>query len=195
MNRRIERGQATRGQFIDIATRLFAEHGYDGTSIDAVLKESGASRGSLYHHFASKEALFEAVLDRVEAEIGEKVIVAGAGIADPVEELRAGCLAWMRQAGDPVVQRIVLVDAPSVLGWVRWREIEEAGGLGLLQAALQAVSEAGRLDPELVDLFAHMMLAALNEVALLIARTEDPAEAQRMGETAVDELLGRLLGS
>lgn len=195
MNRKIERGQATRGQFIDIATRLFAEHGYDGTSIDAVLKESGASRGSLYHHFASKEALFEAVLDRVEAEIGEKVIVAGAGIADPVEELRAGCLAWMRQAGDPVVQRIVLVDAPSVLGWVRWREIEEAGGLGLLQAALQAVSEAGRLDPELVDLFAHMMLAALNEVALLIARTEDPAEAQRMGETAVDELLGRLLGS
>jgi AcrR family transcriptional regulator len=195
VNRRIERGQATRGQFIDIATRLFAEHGYDGTSIDAVLKESGASRGSLYHHFASKEALFEAVLDRVEAEIGEKVIVAGAGIADPVEELRAGCLAWMRQAGDPVVQRIVLVDAPSVLGWVRWREIEEAGGLGLLQAALQAVSEAGRLDPELVDLFAHMMLAALNEVALLIARTEDPAEAQRMGETAVDELLGRLLGS
>ncbi|HEY3142352.1 MAG TPA: TetR/AcrR family transcriptional regulator [Acidimicrobiales bacterium] len=195
MNRKIERGQATRGQFIDIATRLFAEHGYDGTSIDAVLKESGASRGSLYHHFASKEALFEAVLDRVEAEIGEKVIVAGAGIADPVEELRAGCLAWMWQAGDPVVQRIVLVDAPSVLGWVRWREIEEAGGLGLLQAALQAVSEAGRLDPELVDLFAHMMLAALNEVALLIARTEDPAEAQRMGETAVDELLGRLLGS
>jgi AcrR family transcriptional regulator len=195
VNRKIERGQATRGQFIDIATRLFAEHGYDGTSIDAVLKESGASRGSLYHHFASKEALFEAVLDRVEAEIGEKVIVAGAGIADPVEELRAGCLAWMRQAGDPVVQRIVLVDAPSVLGWVRWREIEEAGGLGLLQAALQAVSEAGRLDPELVDLFAHMMLAALNEVALLIARTEDPAEAQRMGETAVDELLGRLLGS
>jgi AcrR family transcriptional regulator len=195
VNRKIERGQATRGQFIDIATRLFAEHGYDGTSIDAVLKESGASRGSLYHHFASKEALFEAVLDRVEAEIGGKVIVAGAGIADPVEELRAGCLAWMRQAGDPVVQRIVLVDAPSVLGWVRWREIEEAGGLGLLQAALQAVSEAGRLDPELVDLFAHMMLAALNEVALLIARTEDPAEAQRMGETAVDELLGRLLGS
>lgn len=193
MNKKIERGQATRSHILDVATRLFAEHGYDGTSIDTVLKELGISRGSLYHHFSGKRALFEAVLLKVEADIGAATVEASAGLTDPAEALRAGSLAWIRLAGDPVVKRIVLVDAPAVLGWERWREIEEEGGLGLLRFALQAIADEGRLPEDQVELFAHMMLAALNEVALLIARATDPTEAQRLGETAVDELLRRLL--
>ena len=192
--RNSERGAATREQFVAVGMRLFAERGYDDTSIEAVLQATGASRGSLYHHFKGKDALFEAVLETVETDVGQRTIAATAGAADAVEALRAGCLAWIRIAGDPVVQRILLIDAPAVLGWQRWRELEEHHALGMIKLALGAVAETGRLAPDLVDMFAHVLLASVNEIALLIARADDQAEATRSGANAVDELLRRLLG-
>jgi len=194
VDRRQDRGQATRDQLVTEATRLFAERGFDATSVEAVLDAAGVSRGSLYHHFKSKEALFEAVLDAAEVRIGEATLLAAAGAGDdPVAVLRAGALEWIRLAGDPVVQRIVLIDAPAVLGWERWREIEEQNALGNLRFAMQAVADDGRIDATLVDPFAHMLLAAINELALIVARAADTAAAQHQAETAVDELLTRLL--
>lgn len=190
----VQRGQATRHHVVTVATQLFAERGYEATSIDAVLHEAGVSRGSLYHHFPGKDALFEAVLEAVEERVGLEVVSAAAGSADPVDGLRAGCQAWVRLAGDPVVQRILLVDAPSVLGWQRWRDLEERHALGLLRAALQAVADTGRLAPDLVDVFAHVVLAAMNEIALLVAQAHDPTAEQQAGTAAVDEVLDRLLG-
>jgi AcrR family transcriptional regulator len=194
VDRRQDRGQATRDQLVAEATRLFAERGFDATSIEAVLEAAGVSRGSLYHHFKSKEALFEAVLDAAEARIGEATLLAAMGAGDdPVASLRAGALEWIRLAGDPVVQRIVLIDAPAVLGWERWREIEEQNALGMLRLAMQTVADDGRLDPTLVDPFAHVLLASINELALVVARAEDTADAQASAEAAVNELLTRLL--
>ena len=194
MDRRHDRGQATREQLVAAATRLFAERGFETTSVEAVLDAAGVSRGSLYHHFKSKEALFEAVLGAAEVRIGEATLLAAAGVGDdPVDVLRAGALEWIRLAGDPVVQRIVLIDAPAVLGWERWREIEEENALGNLRAAMQLVVDDGRLDAGLADPFAHMLLASVNELALMVARADDTATAQRQAEVAVDELLTRLL--
>ena len=193
VNRNIQRGAATREHIVTVATRLFAARGYEDTSIEAVLHEAGISRGSLYHHFASKEALFDAVLEGVYADLGTSTQGIVVEVTDPVALLRAGSLAWVRQAGDPVVQRILLIDAPAVLGWQRWRELDERHALGLIRAAVQAVADAGRLPEGMVDTFAHVILALLNEIALLIARADDPAEAIRSSEAAVDEILRRLL--
>lgn len=192
-NKNVERGLATRGQLIEVATRLFGSRGYEDTSIDAVLREAGVSRGSLYHHFTGKDALFEAVLEQIEARAGSEAIAAASGASDPVDALRAGCLAWIRLAGDPVVQRILLIDAPSVLGWQRWRAKEEAHALGLIRAGLQAAADDGRLRPDLVSMFAHVLLASLNEVALLVARSDDPDSAMQAGAEIIDELMRRLL--
>jgi AcrR family transcriptional regulator len=193
MNKKIERGQSTRDQLIAIASRLFGARGYEGASIEAVLGESGMSRGALYHHFASKEALFDAVLDAVEDDIARKIADATRGLTDPAEALQAGLLAWVRLAGDPLVQQVVLIDAPAVLGWQEWREKETQYAFGLLKGALQALAEAGRLPADLVDVFAHVVLAAVNEIALLIAQADDAEAAMQTGEAAVDELLRRLL--
>lgn len=108
--------------------------------------------------------------------------------------LRAGCLAWIQMAGDPVVRRILLVDAPAVLGWERWRELEERHALGLIKAALALVAEEGHLDPGMVDVFSHVVLASINEIALLVAGADDPVSALESNTHAVDELLTRLLG-
>jgi AcrR family transcriptional regulator len=195
LDKRSERGQATRDTLVAVATRLFAERGFDGTSIEAILDEAGVSRGSLYHHFASKEALFEAAFMAVEARIGEETARASLGAPDVIAGLRAGSLEWMRLAGDPIVQRVVLIDAPAVLGWQRWREIEEATALGLIKLAMQSAGAEGRIPPELADVFAHMLLATVNELALVIARSDDQAAAQRTAQAAVDELFARLLNA
>ena len=194
MNKNVERGQATRAHLIDVATRLFAAHGYDGTSVKMVLAESGASRGSLYHHFAGKDALFWAVLEEVAARVGRQLAEAERDAPDPVAALRAGLLGWIRLAADPVVQQTVLIDAPAVLGWQRWRELDEQNSLGWIKAALTYAAEAGSIERRHVEVFAHIVLAAVNEVALMIARAGDPVAALSAGESAVAEFLDRLMG-
>jgi AcrR family transcriptional regulator len=191
-NRNVARGEATRGQLIAIATRMFAERGYEDTSIEAVLREAGVSRGSLYHHFPSKEALFEAVAEEVETSVGAQTIAAASGLTNPVEAMRAGFVAWIRLAGDPVVQRILLIDGPSVLGWDRWRAMEDRHALGLIRAGVQIIADLGQTRPELVDMLAPMLLASVNEVALLVARADDQEAAMQAGAEVVDELLQRL---
>jgi AcrR family transcriptional regulator len=193
-NKNVARGEATRSQLIAVARRMFAERGYEDTSIEGVLREAGVSRGSLYHHFASKEALFEAVAEDVETTVGTQTIAATAGADGPVAALRAGFLAWVRLAGDPVVQRILLIDGPAVLGWERWRAMEERHAFGAIRLVLQAAAPQARLQPEMVDTLAHVLLASVNEVALLVARSDDPQAAMKSGEEAIDELLRRLLG-
>jgi len=191
--KRAAQGQATRDQIVAVATRLFATHGYDGTSIEAVLSAAGVSRGALYHHFAGKEALFEAVVqavsDRITVELTETI----SDRTDPLDALHTAAVAWIDLAGDPVIQRILLVDAPSVLGWERWRTMDDGRTLGAMRGMLQAVSDGGHLPPELVTPFAHMILAALDEIVLVIARAPDSGAAVASGRTAVEELLRRLL--
>jgi hypothetical protein len=85
---------------------------------------------------------------------------------------------------------VLFRSAPAVLGWHRWRAIEEAHGLGALKLVLGAT---GRVDPALNDAFAHMLLAALNETALQVAAADDPEAQSLIGEAAVTELLDRLL--
>ncbi len=193
-NKNVERGRVTRAHLIEVATRLFAEHGYDGTSIDAVLVESGVSRGSLYHHFPGKEALFWAVLEDVGARVGQQAEEIIRDAPDPVAALRAGGLAWIRMAGDPVVRQIMLIDAPAVLGWQRWRELDEQGPLGLIRDFLTYAAEAGRIEHRHVDTFAHIVLAAANEVSMVVARADDPAAALTDCESAFAEFLDRLIG-
>ncbi|SFQ37194.1 DNA-binding transcriptional regulator, AcrR family [Amycolatopsis arida] len=193
MDKKRERGHATRDHVVTVATRLFAEHGYDGTSVEAVLRESGLSRGALYHHFPGKDALFTAVLEALHRRVDERMAAATRGSSDPVAAVRAGCAAWIRLTGDPAVQRILLLDAPAVLGWQRWRELDEQHVLGRIRRALTDAAGAGLLAADHVDVFAHALLATMNEVGLMLARARDHAAAVEPAEAAVDELLRRLL--
>lgn len=195
IDRRIDKGQATRRHLIEVATELFADRGYEGTSIEAVLERTRMSRGSLYHHFRGKDRLFEAVVESVHRQVGESALAAvnASGATEPHDLLKAAELAWIRLAGEPVVRRILLIDAPTVLGWRRWRDLEAQYGLGMLKTVLQQAADAGRVPADLVESFAHILLAAGNELALVIALAEDVPAAQATAEAAVEEFLTRLL--
>ena len=106
---------------------------------------------------------------------------------------RTAALGWIDMAGDPVIQRIMLVDAPSVLGWEQWRAMDEGRTVGAMRDMLQAVSDSGRLPQELVGPFSYMIVAALDEAAMVVARAPDSGAAVAEGRRAVEELLNRLL--
>ncbi len=192
VNRRVEQGNATRAVLVDVATDLFATGGYDDTSIPAVLAAAGVSRGALYHHFASKEALFEAVLESVEIRVAARVARAVGDISEPFEALRKGCSAYIGMCREPAIRQISLIDAPAVLGWERWREIDARHAFGMLKASVAALAAAGRLQGDLIDSVAHMLLASLMEIALMVARAGEGRLAVRRGQTAFDDLLNAL---
>jgi AcrR family transcriptional regulator len=194
MDKRSDRGKTTREHIVSVATRLFTENGYEGTSIELVLQACGISRGALYHHYANKEALFNEVLVSVEKQVAMKVGEAAQGTSNPLDALRAGTGAWLALARDPTVRQIVLIDAPSVVGWQAWREIDNQHALGLLKMALQMAASAGRMRPDRVEVYAHMLLAVLIEMSLMIARSDDAITAIEIGKEAVEQLLSRLAG-
>ncbi len=188
------KGLKTRARIVEIATGLFARAGYDATSIETVLAKSGTSRGALYHHFKDKAALFEAVLEAQEASIGATLRAASVGISDPLAAMRAGGDAWLSLSHDTAVRQIVLIDAPAVLGWQKWREIDARFGFGLIKAGLKNLSKAGRLDAAMVEPLSHVLLASMMELALVVARAENPTAANKSARAALHALIDRLLG-
>jgi AcrR family transcriptional regulator len=193
MPTKLEKAASTKAKIISVARRLFATRGYDGTSTEAVLEESQVSRGALYHHFENKEALFAEVMEAVEADITAATAHARKNVTDPVEALRQAFNTFLDLACETEVRQIVLIDAHSVLGWQKWREIEERYGLGRLKQALKLIASTGRIHEDMVDVFAHILLASLIEVAFIVSRSPDPRAASKTGQKAIKELLERLL--
>jgi len=160
------------------ARTLFAERGYEEVSAEQIVRTAGVTRGALYHHFGGKPELLDAVYDQLEREVTERIarVVLGSELESPLEAMRAGVGAFLEECAQPEVRQIALTDAPAVLGWERWREIAAANGLGLIEASLAAAIEAGEVRPLPVRPTAHLLLGALDEAAMLAARSENPAD-------------------
>ncbi|MET7952189.1 helix-turn-helix domain-containing protein [Micromonospora sp. NPDC005324] len=188
---RVVKGHQTRTRLLAAARELFGRRGYDDTSIELILQAAGVQRGGFYHHFGSKQAAFDAVLDTVIAELAVEVASATPRDADPRTVLRVGCAAWLRLLLDPSVQRITLLDPPSVLGWKRWREIDEQHILVNLRRTLKRLPSKTTCPAEEIDLLAHLLLAAVGEAALHIASSDAPHAAL----AAADSAVGRLIDS
>lgn len=180
-----ERTESTRAALISAARRLFTERGYEAVGTEEIVRAAGVTRGALYHHFGGKPGLLEAAYELLEAESTERVarIVLGSDLSSPLAAMKAGVEAFLDECAEPELRQVALHDAPAVLGWERWREIGAAHGLGLIEASLAAAIEAGEIRDLPVKPMAHLLLGALDEAAMLIARTDD--EASRAEVTAV----------
>jgi AcrR family transcriptional regulator len=190
VNRHTQRSERTRAQLVATARELFAARGYAEVSTEEVVRSAGVTRGALYHQFAGKEELFRAVLEQVEDELTQRVAatVLEAGATDAFAALHAGVGATLDAALDHEVVRFTNL-APTVLGWDAWRELGERYGLGLVRASLQAAMDAGALARAPTDPLAQILLAALEEAMLYVARATDPHGAR----TEAGEALGRLI--
>jgi AcrR family transcriptional regulator len=189
-----DRTADTQEALIGAARQLFATHGYADIGTEAIVRTAGVSRGALYHHFADKTGLFAAVFETVEAEIAARLGegIAAANESDPIEMMRLGARIWLDFCADPEVHRIVLIDAPAVLGWSRWTEISTRYNIGLVRTLLTQAIDAGRIPPQPVDATAHILLGAVREAVLYLARSQDALQARQETGAVLDRMIRAL---
>jgi AcrR family transcriptional regulator len=187
--RQADRSEATRASLLSVARTTFAERGFADTSTEEIVRRAGVTRGALYHHFRDKEDLFRAVFEDIEAELARRSMDAAVAHSDLREGLYAACAEFLDACLEPDVQRIALIDAPSVLGWDEWREIDARHALGLITLAVQAAIVEGIIPEQPSVPLAHMLMGALTEGAMLIARSSDTTKTRvEVGHT-VERLL------
>ncbi|AYF79421.1 TetR/AcrR family transcriptional regulator [Nocardia yunnanensis] len=195
MIRQAERSESTRATLIAAARELFAERGYAAVGTPEIVERAGSSRGALYHQFKDKKDLFRAVYEQVQQEILQQVgeTMAAAPPTDALAALEAGLHNFLLSCVDTERVRIALIDAPSVLGWQEWREVDEKYGLGLVVGGLQAGIEAGVLRADLdIRPLSLIILSALGEAAMFIANADDPETARAHTEPVVLALINGL---
>lgn len=187
-----ERLAATRAALLKEARAIFATAGYEAAATEEIVKRAKVTRGALYHHFKDKRDLFEAVVEEVARGIATTIDDTAVPSRTPLETLVEGMRAFLDACLDPAVRRIYLIDAPAVLGWHRWREIDAPHGVRSLREGIAAVLEA-QPDPALaIEPLTFMLSGASNEAALWVAEAEDEKSARRAVDRTLGELIERL---
>ncbi len=183
---------ATRAALLDEATTLFAERGYAGTSLEDVASASQVTRGAVYHHFAGKQALFEAVLQLQEARATE-AIAAAATAPDPWDAAMLALDAYLRQCCDPVYGRLVWVEGPAALGWRRWRECERNYAYGLVEHFIRDLVDGGYLEDRAFESLVQFSFWMLGGAGLAVAEAS-PEDKPRVRDEW-GHLIGQAIGS
>jgi len=192
--RRAEYSASTKRALVEVAQGLFSEHGYAGTSLDAIVAGARVTKGALYHHFAGKQALFEAVFERVEREASKAIHDQIKNEQDPWQKARAGLKAFLEVVRDPTYRRIVIQDGPAVLGYERFREQEERSTFANVLAIVASVLSAGRLDVDdaMQRTFARIFFGAMSSAGESVSLAEDPEAAGDRVEAAIGVILDGL---
>ena len=192
-----QRTAATQARLLAAGRELFSTQGYTAVSTQAVVDAAGVTRGALYHQFGDKAGLFTEVYEQVERELVATISarVVAANPADQLEAMRVGARLFLEECSAPDVQRIVLIDAPSVLGWQRWLEMGEKYGLGVIEAMLAQAIADGVVPEQPLRPTAHVLLGALDEAALFVARADDAAAALHQMYAVCDRVISGIAGS
>jgi len=193
-SRRQQFSAATKEALIDVAEELFTEHGYASTSLDAIVSGAEVTKGALYHHFSGKQALFQAVSERVEARASEQIRRTIADQDDPWEKAEQGLQQFLRTVQEPAYRRLVIQDGPAVLGYERYREQEERSAFAVvLDLVREVFTERGlEVDEEMAATFGRLFFGALSSAGESVANADDPEAAAARVEIAVRFILAGL---
>jgi AcrR family transcriptional regulator len=191
-----ERTAATRALLIGAGRKLFADKGFADVPTQAIVAAAGVTRGALYHQFADKAGLFAAVYEEVERDLVADIAreITQAQPLDPLEAMRAGARLFLDRCAAPDVQRIVLIDAPAVLGWDQWRAVGVKYGLGVIEGMLAHAIAEGAIPEQPLRPTAHVLLGALDEAALYVSRAGDGDQARKDMDAVCDRLLSGIAG-
>jgi AcrR family transcriptional regulator len=184
------RGDRTRRDLVDAGRALFVQKGYFETSISDLVARSGVgTRGAFYHHFKDKAELFRAVFEEVERDLTLRSLASPPQGADAWEKLSVGMRGFLESALEPEVQRVMLLDGPVVLGWQTLRSIQESNSIALINEMVDEAIAEGIIDDHPVGELTHLLVAAVEEAALLVAHAERPAKARARAAKVLDRLL------
>jgi AcrR family transcriptional regulator len=185
--RRAAYSASTKRALIDVAEQRFTESGYAAASLDAIVAGARVTKGALYHHFSGKQALFEAVFERVENDAAKRIQMALKDQKDPWAKALAGLRAFLAVVQEPGYRRIVIQEGPAVLGYERFREQEERSTFGSVLDIVRSVLGAGEweLDEGMLQTFARIFFGAMSSAGESVATAKDPELAAWRVEAAI----------
>ncbi len=189
-SRREQYSEATRTALLAAATRRFAEHGYAGTALEDIAGDIQATRGAIYHHFAGKTALFEAVFDQLETNAMELSAAAAAGAAEPWAAAFSALEVFLDRCCDPVYGKIVWLEAPIALGWLRWQAAEEQYAYGLVERLIQALIDSGDIEHQPLETTTRLVFGMLGTAGMALAEASDVDKPRLKAEYAA--VIGRM---
>ena len=172
-----EQSQVTADTIIARARELFSSREYSSVSLEQIATAAGVTRGALYHHFSSREGLFSAVHDQVQASIADAISAATESIDDPVEGLHVGSRVFIEASVASDARQVLLLDAPSVLGWDHWRETDAVNSGRQLLSVLVELHTLGRLRSDDPEVTSALLSGGMNELALWVAHADDVTTA------------------
>lgn len=189
---RQEYSLSTRRALLDSATTLFAERGYAGTSLDEVVAAAEVTKGALYHHYSGKQAVFEAVLEKVEADAVETITAEVHREEDPWQKALAGVRSFLEICQEQSYRRIVMQEGPVALGYDRWREIEERNTFGLVRDIVRAVLQHYDVDESILETFSRLFFGAMSTAGMSVSQSETPEQASQEVQTVIALMLAGL---
>ena len=192
MAKQAQRRAATSEAILDAARRLFGIEGFAATTMDAIAEGAGVAKGAVYHHFRTKEALFETVFDLVSRDLVAEIDRTARAEKDVLAAMVAGTQHYFAATAKGPIGQIILRDGPAVLGWERWREIDARHFGGKMPRALTAAMEAGLIARQPVEPLARLLLGAVTEAAVACAGRADIARAGAEYARAFKSLLEAL---
>ncbi len=187
-----ERRAQTRGAILTAARTLFGDQGFAATPMDQIAQASGVAKGAVYHHFPSKEAVFEAVFEVVGLEVEATVRAAASEARDVLASMAAGTRTYFAVCSNGPIGRIMLKDGPAVLGWTRWREIDAQHFGGGIESVVAAAMRQGLIREQPVEPLARLILGAVTEAAMACGAADDPPAAAQSYAQAFEALLDGL---
>ena len=187
-----ERRAATKAAILKAARAIFGDQGFGAATIDQIAAAAGVAKGAVYHHFPTKEAVFEAVFELASRELVAEVISASVGAPDALTGMAAGTRAYFAACSRGPMARIILRDGSAVLGWERWRKIDEHHFGGMIPIALAAAMDEGAIPRQPVEPLGRLLLGAVTEAAMACAASDDVARAAADYGRAVEALLEAL---
>jgi len=186
-----ERSESTTARLLAVAAQLFGDEGYAAVSTDDIAVRAGVTKGALYHHFADKSALFRAVFVQVQQELVSTLAAAAADAGGGWDGFVAGIDAFIRECERTSVGRVIVIDGPAVLGRDEARVVEDAYVGALLTGALSRLQKAGQLREGDDAVRSRLLLGALCEAAIVVARS---ADSERAREVVLYEIVAMLDG-
>jgi AcrR family transcriptional regulator len=168
-----ERREKTQTAIVKAAKRIFGERGFAATTMDDIAAGARVAKGAVYHHFPTKEALFEAVFEQVSLELVSDLDRISRAEKDALAAIAAGTQAYFVACSKGVTGQIILRDGPAVLGWERWREIDAQHFGGKFPRALAAAMDAGLIARQPIEPLARLLLGAVTEAAVAVSAGPD----------------------
>lgn len=190
-SRRQQYSASTKRALVDVAAKLFTKHGYAATSLDQVVAGARVTKGALYHHFSGKQAVYEAVFEKIESDASARIRKALTKSRDPWEKALLGLRAFLDIVQQPAYQRVVIQEGPAVLGYERFREQEERSSYGLVQDMVRDVLSDSPydLDDEMLETFSRIFFGAMSAAGQSVSTATEPGLAVARVEAAIAFIL------